>query len=459
MTRFTLRKTNRLGLFLVLLQLIPGAFLAAQNSSDTSHPAKAWSAHFQVTVIGQSHSGFRSPYRGPNSLADTVEPVATSVSSTLYLGRKLWKGAAIYFNPEVTGGKGLSFTTGVAGALNGETYRVGATQPQVFIARAYFQQTFALGKQASNQYLPDEANQVAGRVPARRLTLTIGKFALSDFFDDNAYSRDPRTQFFNWSLWANGAWDYPANTRGYTFGLVADYTVPGWTLRFSSTAVPKIANYKLMEYQPAHAHSETLELEHQYLWNGRPGAFRLNLSRTQSRAPSYQDGLKALRDNDRFLLLVIAGDTENIRYGGKKMAIAANMDQQLTRDLGLFSRIGWNDGRYVSWAFTEIDRTFNLGLSLKGSSWHRPQDVVGLGSVINGISQEHRQFLAAGGDGFILGDGALNYAHEFITEWYYSAHLFDHTSLSFDYQFVKNPAYNRDRGPVHVFGLRFHAEW
>src|SRR6476659_1722226 len=252
-----------------------------------------WTSHFQATIIGQKHSGFQSLYKGENSLADSVEPAAVSLTSTLFLGRRLWKGAAIYINPEVAGGKGLSFATGVAGALNGETYRVGATEPQVFSARAYLQQHIPL-RNTDYENVPDDLNQLADRIPSDRITISIGKFAISDFFDYNNYSKDPRTQFFNWSIWANGAWDYPADTRGYTYGVVAELIKPSWAIRFSSVAVPRIANYHLLEYKFPKAHSETVEFEHKISINERNGSVRLIFSNTRSKAPSYDEGINAL---------------------------------------------------------------------------------------------------------------------------------------------------------------------
>jgi hypothetical protein len=414
-----------------------------------------WTGHFQATVIGQKHSGFQSPYKGENSLADSVEPTAVSLTSTLFLGRRLWKGAAIYVDPEVAGGKGLSFATGVAGALNGETYRVGATEPQVFIARAYLQQHIPL-RNTKYEHVPDDLNQLADRIPADRITISVGKFAISDFFDYNSYSKDPRTQFFNWSVWANGAWDYPADTRGYTYGIVAELIKPSWAIRFSSVAVPRIANYHLLEYKIPKAHSETLEFEHSISINKRAGNLQFIFSHTRSKAPSYKEGINAVAANDNFLLDVIAGDAENNSYGGKKFGLGFNIEQELTNEIGFFSRIGWNDGKNASWAFTEIDQTLTAGLSVKGNWWKRKEDIFGIAIANNGISVGHREFLNDGGYGFIIGDGKLNYGHEMIIESYYKAKFLKFLWLSFDYQFVNNPGYNKDRGPVHVFGLRGH---
>lgn len=450
------RKTNSMMRIRTLCICFLLPFMAGAQLRDSL--TSPWSWHFQSTVIAQKHSGFRSPYKGANSLADTVEPIATSLSATLFIGRRLWKNASLYVNPEVTGGKGLSFTTGVAGALNGETYRVGHVEPQVYIARAYLEQQIPLHNSAAT-WQEDDINQTAGHLPSHRISISVGKFALSDFFDDNSYAKDPRTQFFNWSIWANGAWDYPANTRGYTYGLVVGWYRPGWAIRLSSVAVPRIANNSSLEYRLFKAFSETLELERNYSINNRPGALRLVLSRTASRAPSYEEGIKALASGDPFIPAVIAGDTSNDRFGGRKYMAGLNLEQSLSPSAGIFARLGWNDGKYASWAFTEIDRTLSAGLLLNGKRWKRPDDNCGIATAINGISQSHRQYLSEGGYGFIIGDGALHYGHEAILETFYNAMLNSFCHLSADYQFVLHPGYNKDRGPVHVFALRAHISW
>jgi hypothetical protein len=419
---------------------------------------RLWSSHFQLTIINQIHSGFKAKYSGINSLADTVEPSATSITTTLYLGRKLWKYATFYFNPEVSGGAGLSYAVGVAGALNGETYRIGNPSPSISVARAYLQQVFPLGRTGSDD-VADAANQVEGKVPSRRLTITVGKFSMSDFYDANSCSHDPRSQFLNWSLMSDGAWDYPANIKGYTEGLHLELAVPGWSVRASSVAEPKIANHSEMEYVFGKAASETMEVERDYMIGKQPGAVRLLFSYTQSRAPSYQAGLAAIADNDTTLLKIISGNAENPNFGGHKSTVCFNAQQNITDNIAAFFRAGLNDGKYATWAFTEIDQSVSGGFSFKGSRWGRDGDVAGIAGVVNGISAEHRAFLKAGGNGFIIGDGYLNYGQEEIFEMYYNAKLFPAVFLSADYEFVNHPGYNRDRGPVHVFAIRGHFEF
>ncbi|HEV2355604.1 MAG TPA: carbohydrate porin [Puia sp.] len=445
-----------------IVATICGTLVAHAQTSDSARQSEwsnQWSNHFQLTVINQIHSGFKAAYSGPNSLSDSVEPAATSVTTTMFLGRKLWKNAAVYANPEVSGGRGLSYSVGVAGALNGETYRIGNPEPVLSLSRAYFQQSFPIGRTTCDT-VADGVNQVADLIPTHRITLTAGKFSMSDFYDRNAYSHDPRSQFLNWALMSNGAWDYPADVKGYTSGLVVEWYSPKWAARLSSVAVPVIANHPKMEYVFRNAHSETVELERHLRIGPRQGTIRLLFSYTADRAPSYKAGLRALQTGDTALLDVISGNAEGASYGGHKAGIGVNIDQELTERIGFFARGGWNDGKDATWAFTEIDQTVSAGLSFKGGPWNRLDDVFAIAGVVNGISADHRAFLKAGGSGFIIGDGTLNYGHESILETYYNGRLYEHVYLTLDYQFVANPAYNKDRhGPVHVLAIRGHIEF
>lgn len=442
---------------LSLIQIFKITIASAQTNVDSTQEIKSTN-HFQLTVISQSHLTFRSLYSGKNSLPGNEEWGATSITSTLFLGRKLWKNGAFYFNPEISGGNGLGSSLGVAGALNGETYRVGNPTPSVFIARAFFQQQIPLSK-SSFENVEDDVNQIKNKVAAKRITISAGKFAISDFFDGNQYSHGPRTQFLNWSLMSNGAWDYPANTRGYTFGAAAEFITPFWALRIASVAVPSIANSPEMEYNFTKAHSETIEIERKISLNKNPGTLRLLFSQMHSRAPSYQSGLKAIETKDTALLNVFSGDAKSKTFGGKKYTVAFSGDQQLNRWLGIFLRAGWNDGKDATWAFTEIDQTVSAGLSINGILWKRTNDVFGLASAINGISSVHKAFLKEGGYGFIIGDGNLNYGHERIIEAYYNTYVTKFFSLGLDYQFVNNPGYNKDRGPINAFAIRGHVEF
>jgi len=423
--------------------------------------AEKWSAHFQLTAVYQSHQAFHPKYSGPNSL-DTAHEEAYSLTTTLFLGRKLWKGAALYFNPEMTGGMGLSKTTGIAGFPNGEIYRVGNPKPTLFIARAYYEQTFPL-RNTEYDFVKGDQNQLAERMPTSRFTFRIGKFCISDFFDENRYNHDARSQFLNWSLMAHGSWDFPADTRGYTKGIEMELVEPRWALRMAAVQVPLIANGLPMDWHLLKAHSETLEYERKWDIHQHPGVLRATGFITFSKAPYYKDAINAIKNPDstksNLLMAVLSGNAEWNTYGGIKYGFGINGEQELANGVGVFARVNWSDGHSGDWAFTEIDQSVHAGLNLEGKLWHRPSDNFGMAAVINGLSKLHRDYLAAGGLGFIIGDGALNYGHEFIYEAYYKAHLNSFLALSLDYQFILNPGYNKDRkGPIHIPGARVHVD-
>lgn len=419
-----------------------------------------WSIHAQITTIYQYHPGFKAAYSGPNSLNSNAEG-ALSLTSTIFLGRKLWKGAAIYFNPELSGGSGLSHTEGVAGFPNGEIYRVGNPTPTPFLARLYLQQNILLGHSADDVE-PTDNNQLAGKIPASRISITLGRFCMSDFFDDNTYSHDARAQFMNWALMGAGAWDFPADTRGYTEGLVIELIKPKWAVRVASVLEPEQANGIKPDWRWDKANSETAEYERHWNIKGLPGVVRATGYISFTRAPYYKDAIAAIQSGDSASIAlytgIISGHQTWNKYGGIKYGFGINAEQEILECLGVFVRANWNDGHSSTWAFTEIDNNVQLGLSLTGAYWKRPTDVFGIAGVVNGISPLHKQYLALGGYGFILGDGKLNYGPEAIMEVYYKAQIASFIAISVDYQLIGNPGYNKDRGPVHVPGIRLHLE-
>ncbi|MBI3836343.1 MAG: carbohydrate porin [Planctomycetia bacterium] len=421
------------------------------SNNDQKQPqesdCKRFTVHGQTTIVTDRHAPFRSPYIGPNSLLPIFED-PTSQTSTLFLGTRLWDNAELYFNPEVAGGRGFSNVLGIAGFPNGEITRVGKPQPTPYIARLYFAKTLGLG--GEQEKAPDDFNQVAGYRDISRLTVRVGKMAFTDAFDNNAYSHDPRTQFQNWALMYNGAWDFAANVRGYSYGGVVDLNQANWALRYGLFAEPRVANGPDLDPKFGRAHGQALELENRYRLFDRPGTLRSMVYLNNAHMGNYREAT----DNPAFGLDI----TKTRRYS-TKFGFAISLEQQLSDDLGLFMRWGWNDGRNETWAFTEIDRTVAIGLLLRGSAWSRPQDQVGTAMAINGISRDHRDYLAAGGVGFIIGDGRLNYGTEDVFESYYRWQINKHLYVSGDLQFVVNPAYNRDRGPVSVEAIRVHAEF
>lgn len=416
-------------------------------AQDTTSCSSDWSFHFQQTVIGQYHFDFHSPYAGVNSLA-AVEGAAYSVTSTIFVGRKLWQGGELYFNPELAGGSGLSGAIGVAGALNGETYRIGDPAPSLAIARLYLQQNIALSDE--QVMMPDIPNQISEMQPARRITITIGKYSLADQFDVNSVSHDPRSQFFNWSLMSAGAWDYPADTKGYTIGATIEYITPEFTVRAATDMVAKVANELIFDQNLGKAHSETLEIELPHHLLSYDGTIRLLAFHTLAHMGNYLQAIAQAID--------IPDITTTRAYGRSKYGFELNIEQQLGKTVSGFLRASWNDGKNETWMFTEIDHSFSAGFTLDGLFRKPADDVIRAAFVINGISDDHLKYLKAGGSGFILGDGKLNYALEMIFEAQYLTKITSYFSLSADYQFVENPGYNKDRGPVHVIALRGHVE-
>ena len=424
-----------------------------QQSDNLPNKSRNWSLHFQQTLIDQWHNDLTTPYSGEYSLANR-ESAKLSFTSTVFIGRRLWKGAAVYFNPEVAGGSGLSGARGVAGFPNGETFRIGDPAPNLYLARLYLRQVFALGTDTDTDV--DDQNQLAGPSPKHYFAVNVGKISIADYFDQNSYSHDPRTQFMNWSLMSAGAWDYPANTRGYTAGAVLEYVTPDFALRVASTLMPTLANGPVLDFHYGTAHAETVELTKGYHLAGRQGTLRVLGFRNVAAMATYRTAVALGQATDT------APDLEDVRLAGRtKIGFGLNAEQEISKNVGLFARVSYNDGKNETWAFTEIDQSASLGVVSTGTRWRRPDDRFGAALVVNGISPEHRAYLAAGGYGFIIGDGALNYGLEQIGEVYYSIALPQyHAAISPDYQLVINPAYNRDRsGPVHIVAVRLHIEF
>jgi len=432
----------------LLTLLLPILLFRIASAQDTAKSEQT-SLHFQQTIITQYKPAFNAPYTGLNSLSP-AEETQSSVTSTLFGAARLWKGAEAYFNPEISGGAGLSKTLGVAGFPNGETFRVGGAEPKIYIARLYLKQTFEWGKEKDT--LEDDLNQLAGLRSKRYFSLTVGKFGMADFFDGNNFSHDPRTQFMNWALMDNGAWDYPANTRGYAIGAMAELGQPTWTLRFAFTMVTTVPNQSVWDAKIGKANTQTIEFEKRYSIGGQRGTLRILTFLNNGKFGNYRD---AVAQNPS------APNVDSTQaYGRHKYGFGINTDQYLTKDFGIFAKASYNDGHTETWFFTEIDRSFTFGGVLKGTSWKRADDEMGLAFIVNGLSADHRDYLAAGGYGFLIGDGRLNYSPEVIAEFYYKINAYQKKFwLTPDYQFILHPAYNADRGPVSVFGIRAHVEF
>jgi high affinity Mn2+ porin len=409
-----------------------------------------WNVHAQTTFLPQGYPSFRSPYAGPNSLTGGAQ-LQETWTSTAFLGMKLWQGGEIYFDPELAQGFGLSGTLGLAGFSNGEAQKAGSAFPKIRPQRYYFKQTFGLGGEQED--VADGPNQLAGKRDIDRVTLVVGRFAIGDFFDNNAYAHDPRADFMNWAMWESGAYDFPADLPGYTRGAMVELNRKDWAVRAALVELPTQPNSDILTTKGL---GGIVEFEGRYEVAGQPGKIRLGAFDNEGNTGNYAQALAIAAVNPALDINAIMA---SIRRTNPKYGVYANLEQQLVKDVGLFARASWNDGQNEILSFTDIDRSLSGGLSIKGSFWGRPDDTIGIGGAVNGLSVAHRDFLAAGGLGLLIGDGRLNYSTERIFETYYSWKLTKWSALTFDYQFITNPAYNADRGPVSIFSGRLHAEF
>jgi high affinity Mn2+ porin len=429
------------------------------NGGSTGLPTPASDIvnfHGQTTFVWQGYPAIRSPYTGTNSLPGSGLGRET-FDATLYAGLRLWQGAELWISPEIDQGFGFANTHGVAGFPTGESYKLGSNYPYVRMHRGFLRQTINLGGEVEK--VDADISQFAGARTANRLVLTVGKFAIVDIFDTNRYANSPKTDFLNWSLINAGTFDYAGDGWGYTYGAAAEWYQGSWTLRagaFDLSASPAggispnggVLDSTFQQY------ALVAEIEKRYeLW-GQPGKLKVTGFLNRGRAGRFQDAI---------ILSQITGEPADItavrRYTSRP-GVSLNLEQQISDTVGVFARAGWADGNIEPWDFTDIDRTVAGGVSINGKNWGRPDDTVGIAGVVNNISDVHRAFFNAGGLGILIGDGQLpNPGLEKIFETYYSYALSPDTRLSFDYQFIANPAYNTDRGPVNTFAARFHAQF
>jgi high affinity Mn2+ porin len=432
-------------------------FAADGPASDTNVPPAAnvtvttneqvWNWHVVNTDVADWHPGFPALYSGPNSLKNTSQAQET-VALDLLAGVRLWRGAEFHVDGLMWQGFGFNNTLGAEGFPNGEAVRVGTTVPNVVFSRVFIRQTIGLG--GDEEAVPDDPLHLAGKQDVSRITLTAGKLTPKDFFDNNTYANDPGTQFLNWAFMANEAWDFPADSIGFTTGAAVEWNEPKWTLRYGFFQMPKVSNGLAQDEDYLEAWGMAAELERRWAINEHPGAMRFLGYLNRAHMGNYAETVDNPALGENIAL------TAAYRY---KYGFGLNMEQELTTGVGAFLRLGWSDGRNEAWVFSDVDHTASLGLSIKGGFWHRPDDTVGLAGAVNGISDSHRDFLAAGGTGILAGDGALNYGLEQIMEAYYDIRIWKTIHTTLDYQFIANPAFNQDRGPVSVISARLHWDF
>jgi high affinity Mn2+ porin len=404
--------------------------------------------HGQTTFVGQYAFPFRAPYRGEHSLAPNQARETWDV--TLYAGFRLWEGAEFWINPEVDQGFGLSDTLGLAGFPSGEAYKVGARVPYVRVPRFFLRQVVELG--GETEEVAAGINQFPATTTANRVVLTVGKFAVTDIFDTNRYAHDSRNDFMNWALIDTGSFDYAADAWGYTYGAVAEWYQGPWTLRGGGFDLSTVPNSTALD--PSFGQFQLIgEIEYRFGVWGEPGKVAVTPWLSRGRMGTYDDAIRLAEMTGQ------PADIAAVRRYRSRWGLAANLDQQVTPDWGLFLRTGFASPDVEPYEFTDIDRTVAAGAQITGNVWQRPDDTVGIAGILNSISGSHEAFLNAGGLGILIGDGRLPHPGlEQILETYYCLAV-NAWRVTLDYQFVNNPAYNRDRGPVSVLGLRLHAQF
>ena len=416
--------------------------------------------HGQSTFTWQGYPAIRSPYEGPNSFPAGGQARET-FDMTLYAGLRLWKGAELWVDPELDQGFGLGDTHGAAGFTSGEAYKLGTNYPYARVQRYFVRQTIDLG--GGTQKVDADVNQFAGSTTENRLVLTVGKFSIADLFDTNKYANNPKTDFLNWSVINAGTFDYAGDAWGYSYGAAAEWYFSRFTLRggiFDLSATPAGGGGSATAYglDPSFSQFQMVgEIEEQHeLW-GQPGKLKLTGFLSRGNAGSFQNAIN-LSTQPGPLFGNVSDALVAVRVYQSRPGVSLNLEQQVTETVGLFARAGWADGNVEPWDFADIDRTAQLGLSIGGKTWGRPDDTIGIAGVVNGIAGVHAAYFNAGGMGILIGDGTLpSSGPEGILETYYSYAITSAMKVSFDYQFIANPAYNTQRGPVNVFAGRFHT--
>jgi high affinity Mn2+ porin len=444
----------------VLLLVTTGLTSATAQTATETPPAGAttifphsddsrWWLSGQVNLIWQGHGRFTSPYQGDNSLRPQREQALSRVW-TIDTGVKLSDHTELLFDIESAGGRGLSDAFGLAGFTDLDVVRNPTLGATPYIARAMVHTTIPLSRERVDTTPGPLAT--AAHVPARRIEIRAGKLGIVDFFDVNAVGGDSHLQFTNWTVDNNGGYDYAADTRGYTYAAIVEYDAPRWSLRFGEALMPTLANGIILDWHVSRARAENLELE---LRPATGLAVRLLGYANHANMGSYDEAIQGFLSGRDAVPDLVAHRAQ----GRVKTGVGLNAEYAFPAFVRVFARTGWNEGHNESFAYTEVNNSVQAGGDLSGALWNRSQDRLGVAVVSNGLSQPHREYLALGGHGFLLGDGALRYGREDIVETYYTAHLWRGVSAAGGLQFIDHPGYNRDRGPVIVEMLRLHLDF
>lgn len=443
----------------LLLCLFVGVPAYAQ---DVNSITQNWNIHGQVTEIVQGDPSFHAQYSGPNSLNSNGE-IQETFTSDLFVGARLWRGGEIHVDGLLWQGYGLSHTEGIEDFPNGDAFKLGTAYPHFMFAHLFIRETVGLG--GKKELVADGPLALAGEQDISRLTFTIGRFSPMDMFDHNTYAQDSHTQFMNWAMQTNLAWDFPSDSVGYTTGIAVELNQPKWTLRTGWFQTPGTKNGftaddLVLTFPHAGSSGKFFdswgaagELEWRYDTNAHPGAVRFLAWTDKANMISYREAASLLESDGP------QADLSPARAYRYKYGFGLNLEQGVTQNVGIFSRLGWNNGQTEGWMYTDANWTASLGVSVSGSAWHRPSDSAGLAFVTSGASASAQKFLEAGGLDIVDGDGALTYGSEKVMEAYYNFPIWKAVHATVDYEFVDNPAFNRDRGPVSVFGVRFHWQF
>ena len=440
----------------------PDPAKTSEGAEATDDPMPAMFPHLendrfwltgQANFIFQTHPSFPAAYSGKNSLSPNYEK-ATSRVLTLYTGVRFNDSTEFLLNVEEAGGAALSTGLGLAGNPDLDIVRNPLLGKAPYVARGVFHKVFAL----SNDKVSNSRNSLSlfTELPRRRIEVRFGKFSMVDFFDQNSVGSDTHFQFTNWTVDNNGAYDYAADTRGYTVGATVDFEDRNWGFRFAEALMPKVANGIDLVWKPWQAHSENFEYElRQGILPHKSGVLRLLAFTNYANMGIYRDAIAQFTAG----LVSFPEITNHPWHITHKYGFGVNFEQDLRRNISVFGRFGWDNGKTESFAYTEVDQTFEGGLGGNGTLWHRRFDRAGVALVTNAISKDHQTYLSDGGSGFLLGDGRLSYGRENILEAFYTAHLWRGVYVAPGFQRIQNPGYNQARGPVDVPTLRLHVEF